>query len=64
MIPCNGKHKTEPWMESLCLLGIHWHGRTDGGCMGDSNQCHVCGKDSYNSIGIIVHDESKEDHEH
>lgn len=64
MIPCNGKHRTEGWYILLCKLGIHMHGRTDGGGMGDAYQCHVCGLDSYCDWSLtppfIVHDESKE----
>ena len=59
MIKCNGNHKTNRWMRILCVFGIHWHGRTDGGGMGDATQCHVCGLDTYGG-GFIVHKEENE----
>lgn len=58
MIKCNGKIKNKWWMRVLCVFGIHWHGRKDGGGMGDANQCHVCGLDTYATL-FIVHREDK-----
>lgn len=59
MIKCNGRHPNKWWMRVLCCFGIHWHGRRDGGCMGDAYQCHVCGRDSYGPC-IIIHAEENE----
>lgn len=59
MIPCNGKYKNKWWMRILCIFGIHWHGRKDGGGMGDAFQCHVCKRDDYAPWGIIIHREDK-----
>lgn len=53
MIPCNGNIKNKWWMRVLCAFDVHWHGRTDGGCMGDAYQCHVCGLDTYADFQII-----------
>lgn len=54
MISCNGEYENKRWMRILCFFGIHWHGRNDGGMMGDAYQCHVCGRDNYLPC-IIVH---------
>lgn len=59
MRKCNGKYKVSWWMKVLCMFGIHWHGRTDGGGMGDANQCHVCGLDTYGRA-LIIHKENEE----
>lgn len=56
MIPCNNDHVNRWWMRLLCVVGIHWHGRTDGGGMGDAYQCHVCGRDNYCPC-VIIHKE-------
>ena len=53
--PCG--RKTKYWMRLLCMVGVHWHGRSDGGGMGDAYSCHVCGRDNYWPC-FIVHDES------
>lgn len=42
----------------LCVFGVHWSGRTDGGAMGDAIQCAICGCDHYGP-GWVVHDRSK-----
>ena len=60
MIPCDGTHQNKWWMRILCCFGIHWHGRRDGGGMGDAIQCHVCGLDAYFMPGFIVHREDEE----
>lgn len=61
MIPCNGKYPHRWWMDILCCLGIHWHGRKDGGGMGDANQCHVCYLDTYRDIIIVHREDTNED---
>lgn len=44
----------------LCVFGVHWSGRTDGGAMGDAMQCDICGLDAYDAIGVVIHDRSKD----
>lgn len=46
------------WKRCLCVIGIHWTGRSDGGGMGDAVSCDVCGMDRYGPA-IIVNDVSK-----
>ena len=60
MIPCDGRIETKWWMYVLCFFGIHWHGRTDAGIMGDAYQCHVCGKDDYIPC-VIIHKECRDE---
>ena len=62
MIPCSGSFDKKWWMHVLCYFGVHWHGRTDGGAMGDATQCFICGLDQYSALGEWVVNDHKAGH--
>lgn len=44
---------TTTYKRLLCCLDVHWSGTIDGGGMGDSHHCDICGRRTYRELLFI-----------